>query len=307
MSLRTLCVIFNHPLNKGGRFKALLRYMKWHIGSRLVPGDVVHNWVGEIKFIASTTDTGLIGNIYCGLWDFQEMAYTFHVLTKDDLFVDVGANAGAYTLLACAGSRARGYSIEPIPSTFAKLVTNVNLNNLVDRVKCLNIGVGAQQGTIPFTSDQNVANHAVSKGEDTAQIVNVPILPLDTVLQHDSPSMLKIDVEGYEVPALRGASQVLKSETLHSVILEMNGLGWRYGFYDKCIMEMLKSVGFNCYDYAPFSRQLRIVKDEDFSRQLRIVQDKNSYCKNVLFIRDIEYVREKIRNAPAMHINGRQI
>jgi hypothetical protein len=75
----------------------------------------------------------------------------------------------------------------------------------------------------------------------------------------------------------------------------MNGSGRRYGFDDKCITEIMKSVGFNCHDYDPFSRQLRIV------------QNKDGYCKNVLFIRDIEYVREKIKKAPAMHINGKQI
>jgi FkbM family methyltransferase len=295
MSLRTLRDIFNHPLNKGRRLKAYLRYVKWHIGSRLAPGDVVYNWVDQIKFIAATKDTGLIGNIYCGLWDFQEMAYTFQVLTKEDLFVDVGANIGAYTLLACAGSGARGYSIEPIPSVFSKLMTNVYLNKLANRVVCLNIGIGAEKDTTLFTSDQDSMNHVVSKDEDAYQTVNVPILPLDTVLQNDSPSMLKIDVEGYEVPVLRGATQTLKSESLHSVILEMNGRGRRYGFDDKCIMEIMKSVDFNCYNYDPFSRQLRIIKD------------KKGYAKNVLFIRDIEYVRERVKNAPAMHINDIQI
>jgi FkbM family methyltransferase len=198
---------FNHLINKCGSFKAYLRYVKWHIGSRLVPGDVVHNWVDQIKFIATTTDAGLIGNIYCGLWDFQEMAYTFHVLTKDDLFVNVGANAGAYTLLAYAGSGARGYSIEPITSTFSKLVTNMCLNKLAKRVECFNIGVGAKKDRIPFTSDQDCTNHVVSKDEDTNQTANVPILPLDVVLQNDSPSMLKIDVEGYEVPVFRGQAK----------------------------------------------------------------------------------------------------
>jgi len=307
MSLRTLWAVFNHPLNKGQRLKAYSRYMKWHIGSRCVPGGAVCNWVNDVRFIASTRDFGLIGNIYSGLHDFQEMAYTFHVLTKDDLFVDVGANTGAYTLLACGAAGARGCSIEPVPATFSKLTTNVNLNNLANQVKCLNIGVGAQEETILFTSDQNVANHAVSKDEHVDHTVSVRVLPLDTVLRNDSPSMMKIDVEGYEVPALRGAGQVLRSETLHSVILEMNGLGRRYGFDDRCIMEILKNVGFRCYEYAPFSRELRSVQDERVSDQLRMAQEREEYCANVLFIRDVESVREKIRNAPAMHVNGRQI
>ena len=64
----------------------------------------------------------MTGNIYCGLAKFADMAFVLHVLRAGDLFVDIGANAGAYTLLASSVTGAKTTCFEPAPATYARLL-----------------------------------------------------------------------------------------------------------------------------------------------------------------------------------------
>ena len=110
--LRALRFILGHPLNRGRRGAAMVRYLRWQVGARLLPGAALVPFVNETKLLATPGMTGVTGNIYCGLAEFDDMAFVLHMLRADDLFVDVGANVGAYALLAggcpgkCFGVRA---------------------------------------------------------------------------------------------------------------------------------------------------------------------------------------------------------
>jgi hypothetical protein len=65
--LSTIRFIANHPLNRAHKLGSIIRYAKWQIGSRLVPGAVVYEWVNGSKFIVKSGEKGLTGNIYCGV------------------------------------------------------------------------------------------------------------------------------------------------------------------------------------------------------------------------------------------------
>jgi FkbM family methyltransferase len=293
--LNTLKFITSHPVNNGKKIAALTRFFKWQLGSRLVPGSVVYNWINGSKFLVETGETGLTGNIYTGLHEFPDMAYLLHVLRPDDLFVDVGANVGSYTILACSAIGARGYAFEPIPQTYKRLVDNLRINNIVDRVACPNIGIGSEEGVLTFAADQGCCNHALAHGETSEFTTSVNVSTLDKALNDDSPSLIKIDVEGYERPVLDGAEKTLACESLHSVILELNGSGERYGFDESQILQLMFDYGFRSFSYDPFSRKL---VDLD---------GKNLESGNTLFIRDKALVQDKLYNSPKFEILGMQI
>ena len=75
----------------------------------------------------------MTGNIYCGLAEFADMAFVLHVLRAGDLFVDIGANAGAYTLLASSVAGAKTTCFEPVPATYARLLT---INPAIKNIAC---------------------------------------------------------------------------------------------------------------------------------------------------------------------------
>jgi len=247
-----------------------------------------------VEYSLRTGETGLTGNIYTGLHEFPDMGFLLHVLRPEDLFVDIGANVGSYTILACSAVGARGVSFEPVPSTFKRLSENMHINHLDEKVKCVNKGVGAKLGSISFTSDSDTMNHALAADEKCDNTVTVEVTTLDNSLRGESPSLAKIDVEGYETPVLEGAQETLKMKTLHSVIMELNGSGKRYGYDEYKILELMFDYGFRTYSYNPLNRTLINL------------EGKNLNEGNTLFIRDKPLVEERLREAPKVSIHGHQ-
>ena len=287
--------ITNHPLNREHKLKAILRFAKWQIGSRLVPGEVVYDWVNGSRFLVKTGETGLTGNIYTGLHEFADMAFLLHFLRKEDLFIDVGANVGSYTILACSAVGARGYAFEPVPGTYLRLVENMRLNHLDARVTCINKGVGAQQGSIAFSSDSDTTNHALAPDEQNGSSIDVEVTTLDAALRDESPALIKIDVEGYETRVLEGASLTLGKPTLHSVIMEMNENSRRYGFDQSRLLELMFDQGFKTYSYNPIDRSLVSFRG------------KNPDSDNTLFIREESFVTNRLRGSPKVSIQGKRL
>lgn len=292
--LKVLKFITNHPLNRENKLNSVIHFVKWQIGSRLVPGAVVYDWVNGSRFLVKTGDTGLTGNIYTGLHEFPDMAFLLHVLRSDDLFIDVGANAGSYTILACSAIGAKGFAFEPVPSTYKRLVQNMRLNNLENMVICINKGIGSEQGSIAFTSGCDTSNHALAPGEQSDNILSVEVSTLDIALDSESPTLMKIDVEGYETQVLKGAHETLNKKSLHSVIMELNGSGSRYGFDESRILELMFDHGFKTYSYNPMDRTLINLAG------------KNLNSGNTLFIRDEPFVLDRLKRSPTVSVHGKQ-
>jgi FkbM family methyltransferase len=234
--------------------------------------------------------TGATGSIYTGLHEFEEMAFTLHLLRPDDLFVDVGANVGVYTVLAAAVAGARCVSVEPVPSTYRDLVANIRLNNVEDRIRPLQVGIGASPGECAFTSDLDTTNHVVAANESTKRAIRVRITTLDEVLQDDQPTLLKVDVEGFETQVLDGAVEVLRQPNLLALIVELNGSGHRYEFDEKALATRLTEFGFFPYSYSPFERQMQHLG--------------HSSGGNTLFIREPERVADRLRSAAPVSVLG---
>jgi FkbM family methyltransferase len=284
--LSTLAFIANHPLSRGRKVRALADYFKWQIGCRLVPGQVVYDWINGSRIIVRRGETGVTGNLYCSLHDFADMAYLLHTLSPEDLFVDVGANVGSYTVLACAAKRAKGICFEPVPSTFERLMDNIRINNLCDRVIAKNIGLSDREGDLVFTAGEDTTNHIVAGDELASNVVRVKVMPLDVILGGATPSLLKIDVEGYEMAVLEGARQTLENLRLRSIIMELNGSGRRYGFKDDEIVAYMENLGFSTFRYEPFSRELISIACHD------------CVSGNTLFIRDAHEMQARLKQSP---------
>lgn len=290
--LNSLSFVLRHPLNRGRKLAALRRYLQWQVGSRLVPGPVAVPFVGTTRLLVRPGMTGATGNVYCGLHEFEDMAFVLHVLRPNDLFVDVGANVGSYTILAAGGSGASCLSIEPVPSTFHHLLDNIRLNNLEARVTAKNIGLGASAGSLRFTSGFDTVNHVVAEGEFVADSMEVPVEPLDAVLRDAPLTLMKIDVEGFETEVLNGASEAMQRTSLLGVVMELNGSGLRYGYEDATLHHRMVEWGFAAVRYEPFSRTLTVLPTG------------NSSSGNTLYVRGIEQVRDRIQSAPTHRVLG---
>lgn len=282
--LSSLRFVLGHPLNRARKLSAFARWLRWQIGSRLQPGAVLVPFVEDLGLLIRAGMTGATGNLYCGLHEYEDMALVLHALRKDDLFVDVGANIGSYSMLGAA-SKAAVVAFEPIPATFAWLQKNVAVNGVADRVGVLNQGVGRGAGLLRFTAGLDTVNHVLAVDEFAEDALEVPVVTLDQALAGRSPNLIKIDVEGFETEVLAGAEQTLADPALMAVIMELNGSGARYGFDEDSIHQSMLERGFQTYRYDPEKRALLPL------------QGKRSDSGNTLYVRDFERLSERVRSA----------
>jgi FkbM family methyltransferase len=290
--LRSLSFILRHPLNRDRKAAALSRFVRWHVGSRLLPGSVAVSFVGSTRLLVKAGMTGATGNVYCGLHEFEDMAFVLHALRPGDLFADIGANVGTYTVLAAGAAGADCVSFEPLPATFAHLLDNIRINALEARVKARNIGLGAASGSLTFTSGLDTVNHVVAKGETVANALEVPVEPLDDVLSGSVPTIMKIDVEGFETEVLNGASRTMQEAALLAVVMELNGSGLRYGYDEGKIHARMNDWGFAPVRYDPLQRSVTPL------------DARSGSTGNTLYVRDLMRVRDRVRSAPRHSVLG---
>src|SRR5262249_48606092 len=144
------------------RTQNIARFLTWQIGSRLRRTPHLFELANGAKMLATPGMTGSTGNLYVGLHEFAEMAFLLHFLRPGDLFADVGANVGSYSVLAGAAVGADVIAFEP-GEAFPWLVRNLELNNL-RKAQARHMAVGAANGIVSFTSGKDTMNRIDPNG-----------------------------------------------------------------------------------------------------------------------------------------------
>lgn len=280
--LPTLKFIAQHPLSSRRPLRAYWRYARWQIESRL-RDEVVFDWIASSKLVARNGMTGATGNIYCGLHEFVDMAFLLHLLRPGDLFVDVGANIGSFTVLASAVCGADTLAFEPDPGAMKALMRNVRCNHIEGKVRAVQAAVGARAGTIAFTKGYDTTNRVATVEEADTQTVD--LTTLDIALADAGPALIKFDVEGYEGAAVKGAEATFAKDALLAVLLEA---------VDADIEALLQRNGFVRAAYEPFTRRLSRVD----------ASDRKPASSNPLFVRGLAACQERLRTAQRRDVLG---
>lgn len=289
--LNTIRFITGHPLNQGRQLSAMRRYLGWQIRSRMSSDPVVVDFVGDAKLALSRGHTGATGNIYVGLHEYPEMAFALHILRPGDLFVDVGANVGSYTILAGAAAKAICVSFEPSPDSFEALARNVELNNISERVTLVRSAVGEVPGRARLTSGLGPMNHIISGGH-RAEGNEVEVVTLDSAVGALRPTLMKIDVEGFEAEILRGGARLLESPDLLAAIIERNEVGHSAESGHLAVKRLMGDAGFVSCSYKPQTRTLAL-------------DDRATPTGNSIYVKDVEAARSRLAGAPSFSLPGR--
>lgn len=281
--LSVLHEILQHPLNEGSRARTLWRYIAWNLTRAVIDRKVVLPLPHDLQVIVPNQSNFATGLYLHQLYDFSNMGFFCHFLRTEDLLLDVGANIGVYGLLATKSTGCQVIACEPAPDTFRTLADNVRLNRLDDRIELHNAAVGDAGGTLTMSVGQHGLNHVVQGGGTT-----VPQHRLDDINGERTPRALKLDVEGYEMHVLRGAPRILANPAFKVVMVEINGLIERYGETVDGIRAHLRGHGFAPVAYDPATRQLTAGGDHD-----------------EMFVRDPDFVAERVRSAPPFVLFGK--
>ena len=146
-----------------------------------------------------------------------ETAYLEPFAEPGDIVVDVGANYGYTASYFASECGPDGYvlSIEPEPDTRALLEHNMQVNRH-DNVKVVACAAGSERGWIElWRSETNLANHSLNRDlvPNVRDSVRVEVRTVDDLvaeyLPGRTPTLLKVDVEGWEWEALKGSVGVL--------------------------------------------------------------------------------------------------
>lgn len=153
---------------------------------------------------------------------------------KDDVFFDVGANIGAYSLISASiGKNIKVYSFEPVPGTFNDLCLNVKRNSLQKFIFPVNVCLSNFDKVSLFALSSLESGAGLHKGlynlEDDLDINHfnyyTSTYKLDTLVekfQFPIPNHIKIDVDGHELGVLEGAINTLSNENVNSIQIEVD-------------------------------------------------------------------------------------
>lgn len=169
------------------------------------------------KYVVSTADKVIGRELFLhGEFDFAKLQIALAIIEREGLpcpkhLIDVGANIGTIAIPALArGLMQSATAIEPHPQNLRLLRANIALNGLEDRVTVLAQAVGNRSGVtlLLHESATNSGNHSIG-----AAGIPVSSSKLDDLDLPSVPSLLWMDIEGYEGHALVGAERLLGTGT----------------------------------------------------------------------------------------------
>jgi FkbM family methyltransferase len=217
-----------------------------------------------------------------------------HLLQPGDLFVDLGANGGAYTVLASAEKKAYTISIEAAPDIFKGLQKNLTVNHIEPLVEAWNVAASNIDGFLPFTTADHATNRVMY--EDRPDIIQIEARTLDTILNGRVPLLIKMDIEGHEHNALLGAHQILSSAGCEALVLEFSNTGEYYGYGNEATHKLVTGYGFKPYKYNYQQKQL-----------LALDPLITGFEFNMIYIKDEDFIKQRLSIAEHILMSGQLI
>lgn len=224
-----------------------------------------------------------IGAMYSGIGllgtysPFETVALK-SILNSGDVVIDVGAYMGYYSLLAgkLIGDKGKVFSFEPSPVHFDSLNKNI-LRNKLDNIKTFNLAVSNKKGVVSFY-EAGSGSSLIKKEAEThigrkIKPIRVKAVTLNDFTKKEKIKhidFIKIDVEGWDLQVLKGASDLLKVKDAPDVMVEVfDTVLKRGGFSANEVLAYMKSFDYIAYAFT--NNGLQLFKDEKDTRTLNLL------------------------------------
>ncbi|MFN0118102.1 MAG: FkbM family methyltransferase [Elusimicrobiota bacterium] len=228
-----------------------LKYLKL-IGNKVRPTEfaLFIKWILRIKrkefpydkdhqfYIDPISDLGLKIQ-EAGFYEPEMTNSILEILTPGDTFIDLGANEGFFSVLASVqvGKNGTVISIEPQQRLWEIIIKNYELNNCFN-CKLMPYGIDATPGTATIflytslntgaSSLSNKFNFKISFASLRKKIyghATIKTKTLDEIISEanlNAVKLIKIDIEGYEFQALKGAADSLRKKAIQNLLIEIH-------------------------------------------------------------------------------------
>lgn len=231
--------IWTHPANEGHRTRSLLRGADFQFRGRVLrrPMKVPVGRTGVLE--ANLHSSGGSKAVYANPPDWPEMIIWQQRLREGDLFVDVGANVGVYSLWA-GDLGAEVIALEPNPVAAARLRRNAELSGM--SIEIIEAAASSESGTASFDPTGDTTGHL---GEGSLLVRTVTI---DEVIGDRIVAGMKVDVEGFERLVLEGATRALAEKRIRCIQLEWNSASVRVLGEDRePVAALLRETGYTLH------------------------------------------------------------
>lgn len=184
---------------------------------------------------------------------FSEAKFLYSISPAGAALLDIGANVGLFSLFFAANHRPV-WAIEAAPTNVALLRESSAINGF-QNLHVHNVAVSDREGELEFVEDGpfGSVNNAVMLKASRQVITTVPSVAIDGWSEAESmPNNLivKIDIEGHEVHAIRGMHKFLKARDLPRLFIESNS--YCLGFFSHSPVDLareLETIGYSIYRY----------------------------------------------------------
>lgn len=212
---------------------------------------------------------------YYGEYEAGTLSVLKDFLRAGDVFLDVGAYIGFHACVVAkfVGKSGLVYAIEPNPEIYKILLTNIRINKLTN-ISSLEIALGAEESET-YIYDCNRTNVGAASlirpqgvSEESGKLVRVTTI--DRLIENKQlriPTLIKIDVEGFELNVLKGAKTLLEGSQAPMLCVEYSNLHPQCHGAPRDIYRLIKSVN----DYSFY--KLKHGKEEP-SKLVRITREQ---------------------------------
>lgn len=221
-------------IQKLGQMPVVGSTLRWY-ASRYEEGSVVTIRSGLAEGLRWSRHHRYVNGYWTGQYEYDMQQAIAGLLSGGQTFLDVGSNAGFFSLIArrIVGAEGRVISFDPDPDNCSSIREQVAANGFGDEWSVRESAVGAEPGQLVFrrATPGSPKGHLESvetddfeaRGVSDEERIEVPVVTLDGLLDEGvSPDVIKMDIEGAELLALAGAERII-AEARPAWIIETHG------------------------------------------------------------------------------------
>jgi FkbM family methyltransferase len=179
-------------------------------------------------FTLFPAELGVVYQNYCNknLSDFKSGEFSIiSQIPRGGVCVDLGANVGLYSILMAkqVGNEGEVYSFEPGKIAYCLMKANIEINQL-DNITPINVAVSDKSGLgklfVCGTGDSDNTLGDTSNPNDVRAQIDIDLVALDDYFKGKKIDFIKMDIQGSEYLALKGANRILKNNPHIKILME---------------------------------------------------------------------------------------
>lgn len=237
---------------------------------------VLKNFDGSANLIIDPNGSMGASLYWTGFHELHELLFLNNFLKPGMVVADAGANMGMFTVFAARRiNHGKVIAFEPVPSVFQRLQANIQINDF-NNVVALQTGLSDKHGKMPIyeiEGDNEGLSTLYPGALKKSNVTEVEVKPLDEILSAQEVQhldLIKMDIEGGELPALKGAAETIR-KFRPVVLIEINTKSYHAAGYKPADVYDF----FKVENYLPY----RIGKTGDL-----VKETEQSEFNNIVFL-----------------------